>query len=111
MRISTTKSKNSLKIYNIIKELTGKKNSEENLLFLLYCKWKIVNKENPNRNEDINVFKSKTKVKHYYGGDIQNISLENFYPNKTISIKSPISNTNYSINSDYKKIPYKIEAQ
>ena len=54
-----TKSKHSLKIYNIIKELTGKKNSEENLLFLLYCKWKIVNKENTNRNEDIKKYHIK----------------------------------------------------
>ena len=38
---------------------------------------------------------------------MNNISIENYYPNKTISIKTPISNTNYIINNDYKKIPYR----
>ena len=101
------KSKNSLKIYNIIKNIICQNNNDENDIFLLLCKWKIVNKDNINRNEDINVFKSKRKIKNYFGGGIHNISIENFYPNKTISIKTPISNTNYTINNDYKKIPYK----
>ena len=98
------KSKHSLKIYHIMNNIISQNKNDENYLFLLYCKWKIVNKENIKRNEDINVFKSKTKVKHYFGGDTQSISIENFYPNKTISIKSPISNTNYMIQNDYQKI-------
>ena len=98
------KSKHSLKIYHIMNSIISQNENDENYLFLLYCKWKIVNKENIKRNEDINVFKSKTKVKHYFGGDTQSISIENFYPNKTISIKSPISNSNYMIQNDYQKI-------
>ena len=101
------KSKNSLKIYNIINNIIGKLNNDEIIVFLLFLKWKIINKENIKRNEDINIFKSKRKIKNYYGKGNNNISIENFYPNKTISIKTPISNTNYIINNDYKKIPYK----
>ena len=97
------KSKHSLKIYHIMNNIINENKNDENYLFLLYCKWKIVNKENIKRNEDINVFKSKTKVKHYFGGDIQSISIEDFYPNKTISIKTPISNSNYMIQNDYQK--------
>ena len=98
------KSKHSLKIYHIMNSIISQNENDENYLFLLYCKWKIVNNQNIKRNEDINVFKSKTKVKHYFGGDTQSISIENFYPNKTISIKSPISNSNYMIQNDYQKI-------
>ena len=101
------KSKNSLKIYNIINNIIGNINNDEIIVFLLFLKWKIINKENIKRNEDINIFKSKRKIKNYFGEGIHNISIENFYPNKTISIKSPISNTNYIINNNYKKIPYK----
>ena len=104
-----SKSKNSLKIYNIINNILSQKNNEEDNLFLLNFKWKIINKENIKRNEDINVFKSLRKLKNYFGGGgkMQNISIENFHPNKTVSIKSPISNTNYLINNDYKKIQFK----
>ena len=104
-----SKSKNSLKIYNIINNIINQNINEENKLFLSYLKWKIINKENVKRNEDISVFKSSRKIKNYFGGDgrMKNISIENFYPNKTISIKSPISNTNYLINNDYKKIQFK----
>ena len=101
------KSKNSLKIYNIINNIISQLNNEENNLFLLFFKWKMINNENINRSEDINIFKNKRKIKNYFGGGIHNISIENLYPNKTISIKSPISNTNYKINNIYKKIPYK----
>ena len=100
------KSKNGLKIYNIIRQIIGK-NVDRNNIFLLLCKWKIINKDNINRNEDINIFKSWRKLKNYFDGNMNNISIENYYPNKTISIKTPISNTNYIINNDYKKIPYR----
>ena len=101
------KSKHSLKIYNIINSIIGQSGSIENKIFLSFLKWKIINKDYVKRNEDINVFKSKRKIKNYFDGGTNNISIENFYPNKTISIKSPISNINYLINNDYKKIPYK----
>ena len=102
-----TKSKNSLKIYNIINTIIEQSDNYENKIFLLFLKWKIINKDYVKRNEDINIFKSKRNIKNYFGGGTNNISIENFYPNKSISIKSPISNTNYIINNDYKKIPYK----
>ena len=100
-------SKYSLKIFyiinNIIKE--NNKNIDESIiLFLLLCKWRIINEQNLKRNEDINIFKNKNKIKNYFNKDIYNISIENLENKKTASIKSPISSFNYIINNNYKNL-------
>ena len=99
------KSKYSLKIFhiinNIIKE-SNKNNEEGIILFLLLCKWKIINEQNLDRNEDINIFKNRSKIKNYFNRDIYNISIENLNQKKTVAIKSPISSFNYIINNNYK---------
>ena len=104
------KSKHSLKIYhiiiNIIKE-SEKKDEEGVILFLLLCKWRIINDQNLNRNEDINIFKNKKKIKNYFNNDMYNISSEDLNQKKTVAIKSPISSFNYIIYNNYKTLPNK----
>ena len=100
-------SKYSLKIFHIINNIVKEndKNKEEGIiLFLLYCKWKIISQQNINRNEGINIFKNKNKTKNYFNQDVYNISIENVNQKKTVAIKSPISSFNYIINNNYKNI-------
>jgi hypothetical protein len=108
------KSKYSLKIFNIInytiKEINNNdyKDKEEGIiLFLLLCKWRIVNEENVSRNENINIFKNRYKIKNYFNKDLFDISIENINMKKTIAIKSPISSNNFIINNNYKNIQSK----
>ena len=104
------KSKNSLTIFHIINNIIkeNNKNKDEGIiLFLLLCKWKIVNQQNLNRNEDINIFKNRSKIKNYFNRDIYDISIENLYQKKTVAIKSPISSFNYIINNNYKNVQNK----
>ena len=104
------KSKDSLKIYNIINDIL-KENTQENdegiIIFLLLCKWRIINEHYLNRNEDINIFRNRNKIKNLFNNDIYNISIENSEQKKTIRIKSPILSFNYMINNNYKNIQNK----
>ena len=100
-------SKYSLKIFHIINNIIkeNKKNKEEGIvLFLLFCKWKIISQQNLNRNEGTNIFKNRKKINNYFNRDIFNISSEDINQKKTVSIKSPISTFNYLINNNYKSI-------
>ena len=104
------KSKDSLKIYHIINNIL-KENTQENdegiIIFLLLCKWRIINEYYINRNEDINIFRNRNKIKNLFNNDIYDISIENSEPKKTVRIKSPILSFNYIINNNYKNIQNK----
>ena len=103
-------SKYSLKIFHIINNIIkeNNKNKEEGIvLFLLFCKWKIISQQNLNRNEGTNIFKNRKKINNYFNRDIFNISSEDINQKKTVSIKSPISTFNYLINNNYKSIQCK----
>ena len=103
-------SKHSLKILHIINNILNEneQNKEEGtILFLLLCKWRIINEENLNRREDTNIFKNRINIKNYFNKDLYDISFENTFQNKTAIIKSPISSFNYIINNNYKNIQNK----
>ena len=104
------KSKDSLKLYHIINNIIKEsiqENDEGIVLFLLLCKWRIINEQNLCRNEDINIFKNRNKIQNFFNNDIYDISIENSYPKKTVTIKSPISSFNYIINNNSKNIQNK----
>ena len=103
-------STNSLKIFHIINNEIKENDKIEDegiVLFLLLCKWRIINSYNLNRKENINIFKNRTLVKNYFNKDIFNISIENTYQKETAAIKSPISSFNYIINNNSKNIQNK----
>ena len=99
-----------MKIFHVINNIITEKNKNKEegiILFLLLCKWKIINEQNLNRNEDTNIFKNRNKIKNYFNRDIYNISIENLNQKKTVAIKSPISSFNYIINNSYKNVQNK----
>ena len=104
------KSKDSLKLYHIINNII-RENTPENdegiILFLLLCKWRIVNEHYLNRNDDMNIFKNRSKIKNLFNKDIYDISIEPSEQKKTVRIKSPILSFNYKINNNYKNIQNK----
>ena len=120
------RSKQSLKIFKIISDIINNDienndiinyndldlNQKNNIeLFLQFCKWEIIstNKDIIHRNEDANVLRSKRKIKNYYSDkEKKNISIEeSIYPSKMISIKSSISNVNFSVTNNFKKTSFK----